>query len=375
MIEKKRLEEARGKLDLIDRELLSLFEKRIEIGTEIANIKKKGNLALSDEAREQFVINNALSLADKKYGSEVSLFMRSLISLSKIWQRKQLYHVEEAALLPSPRPSKKGDLEIAYQGVPGAFGEQAALRLYPNGNRSAQRRFEDVFKAVSGEEADYGIIPVENSQTGAIGEVYDLLRRYGCFIVGQVWIKVKHCLIGLPGTRLSDIRTVYSHPEGFKQCDGFLKDKSWDLSACSNTAAAAKMIAKEGNIRNAAIGSKRAALLNGLEVIAEDIMDNPGNQTRFIAIADNPEYDDTCDAVSMIFRAAHRSGALAEVLFPFMSGGVNLTRIESRPMSGGKYCFFCDISGNILDEKVASVIRQAAASCGHLEVLGCYKEG
>jgi chorismate mutase/prephenate dehydratase len=362
-------------LDLIDKELLSLFEKRMEIGTEIADIKKKGNLALSDETREQFIVERALSLTDRRYSSEISLLMRALISLSKIWQRKQLYDVAEADLLPSPRSPEKGNTEIAYQGAPGAFGEQAALKLYPNENRTAYRRFEDVFKAVSSKEVSYGIIPVENSQTGAIGEVYDLLRRYGCYIVGQTWIEVKHCLIGLPGTRLSDIRTVYSHPEGFKQCDSFLKDQPWDLAACSNTAAAANMIAKEGNKRNAAIGSRRAALLNGLEVISEDVMDDPGNKTRFIAISDSPEYDKTCDAVSMIFRAAHRSGALAEVLFPFMAGGVNLTRIESRPMSGGKYCFFCDISGNILDEKVAFVIRQAAASCGHLEVLGCYKEG
>lgn len=374
MDHKKRLEDARTKLDAIDKEILSLFEKRMEMGTEIAAIKKDGNLALADDHREQLVVNRALSLTDPRYGGETAILMRSLIALSKLWQRKQLYQVEEAALLPEPRSPRREHPKVAYTGSPGAFGELAAMQIYKDADYHSHERFEDVFKAVKAKKADYGIVPIENSQTGAIGEVYDLLRRYGCYIVGQTWVPVKHCLMGLPGAQIGDIRMVYSHPEGFKQCDGFLADRAWDLSACSTTAAAAGIVAKEGNKRYAAIGSKRAAEWNGLVILAEDIMDDPGNQTRFIAIADTPEYDGDCDAISTIFRTAHRSGALMEVLFPFMAAGVNLTRIESRPMSGGKYCFFCDFKGNLLDPVVSSAIKQAAASCGHLEVLGCYHE-
>jgi len=368
------LKQARQNIDVIDKEMTGLFLKRMQISSDVAMFKLQGNMALTDEGREQSVVDKARESAQDELKGEVAIFMRSLIALSKSWQRKRLFDEDKRTFLPDPREPVKGNVIVAYQGVPGAWGEIASLKLFKNAARSAQDSFEDVFQTVKERKAHYGIVPIENSRTGAIGEVYDLLRGYGCYIVGQAWVPVKQCLLGIPGANVDDVREVFSHPQGFSQCRDFLKGKGWDLAACRNTAVAAEMVAAKKDGRFAAIGSVRAAELNGLSVLVPDISTDAGNKTRFIVIANGTEYDGSSNIVSVIFHTAHRSGALCEVLFPIMAEGVNLTRIESRPAAGGKYCFFLDLEGHINDEPVQAALHAAAASCDYLEVLGCYAE-
>ncbi len=359
----------RTQIDSIDAKMLELFSERMKVSEEVARIKQSSNMALTDEKREQEIINNAVSQTDNSLKGETTMFMRSLLSLSKAHQRKELLGSEP---LLNPRKPKTGKLTVGYQGVPGAWGEKALMQYFSDADQKEHDSFEDVFAAVKNKEVDYGVVPIENSQTGAIGEVYDLLRKYGCYIVGQTWVEVKHCLMGTTDAKLQDVREVFSHPEGFKQCSDFLKGRAWDLTACRNTAMAAELVASRNETRAAAIGSPRAAELNGLQILAPDIMDRAENKTRFIVIADEPEFNEDCDTVSLVFITAHRSGALCEALFSFMSEEVNLSRIESRPVSGGKYCFFADLQGNIQNKAVASSINQALAASDYLEVLGCY---
>jgi chorismate mutase/prephenate dehydratase len=191
--------------------------------------------------------------------------------------------------------------------------------------------------------------------------------------VGRTWIDIRQCLLAPRGTAIADVREVFSHPEGFKQCSGFLRGRAWDLTACRNTAVAAETAAAAGSGRTAAIGSRRAAELNGLDVLAPDIMDSAGNRTSFVVIASEPEYDEKSDLVSITFSTEHRAGALCETLMPFMAQGINLLRIESRPASGGTYRFFTELSGNVLEPAAASALRQAAAACEYFEVIGCYR--
>jgi chorismate mutase/prephenate dehydratase len=275
-------------------------------------------------------------------------------------------------LLPDPTTPVTKDVICAYQGVTGAWGEQAAISLFPDAELLMNDRFEDVFLAVKEGRANYGVIPIENSHTGAIGESYDLLRRYGCYIVGRTWISIKHCLLGIAGAKLTDVRNVHSHPEGFGQCRDFLKDKSWDLIASRNTAVAAELVAESADPRNAAIGSRLAAELNDLEVLQPDIMDAIDNRTSFIIIAAQPEYNDDSNLISVTFSTPHHSGALCEALIPFMAEKLNLSRIESRPQGGDKYRFFAEIEGNINDEAIVTALRQAGNSSEYFEVMGCY---
>jgi chorismate mutase/prephenate dehydratase len=370
---KEELERLRGEIDGIDGRLVDLFNERMRVSEEIARAKERGNIAITDLRREQSVIDAAVSASGDSNKAAAATLMRALISLSKKRQIEKL-GLADAISFPPSSSRKTADVRTAFQGVEGAWGEHAAQILFPDGVCTGYDYFESVFEAVKSNEADYGVLPIENSRTGAIGEVYDLLRRHSCYIVGQAWIAVKQCLLGKKGAAPGDIREVYSHPEGFGQCSRFLKNRNWELTSCRNTAYAAKLAAQCDSVKYAAIGSRRAAAVYGLEVIAPDIMDDSGNKTRFIAIAAEPIYDDSCDTVSVTFSTAHRSGALCAVLEAFMLAGINLSRIESRPVSADRYRFFTDLQSNITSDATRDALTLASMHCDYFEVLGCYGE-
>jgi chorismate mutase/prephenate dehydratase len=366
------LRELRNKIDDIDSKLIPLFRERMEISGKIAAVKGMGNMAITDESREQQVVTQAEALArDETLKGEVALFMRSIIAISKEKQRKTLFPSAHP-LLPPPRKPLRGHIVCAFQGVPGAWSEQALSALFPEAEKQQVEFFEDLFVAVKERKADYGVVAIENSKTGAIGETYDLLRKYGCYIVARTWIDIRHCLLAPEGTEISGVREVFSHSEGFRQCSKFLRGKSWDLTTCRNTAVAAEMAAAGGNGKTAAIGSRRAGELNGLRVLAPDIMDSSENKTSFVVISPEPEYDESDDLISLTFSTKHRSGALCELLLPFMAGGLNLMQLESRPAGAGKYRFFAEVQGNILDARTLATLRHAASAGEYFEVIGCY---
>ena len=367
------LKDLRKEIDEIDSQLVPLFARRMEAARKVAHAKMENNLAVRDEAREDQVVRNALALVPPEVGGEMQLLMRTLLALSREYQDRLMFGGQAAPLLPAPAAPVTDNVVCAYQGVPGAWSEQAAAFLFPAAKREMQDQFEDVFLAVKEGRAHYGVVPIENSKTGAIGETYDLLRKYGCFIVGRTWITVRQCLLGQPGATLADVREVYSHPEGFRQCRGFLKDRGWELTACRNTAVAAQRAADAADPKKAAIGSRLAGQLYGLDVLAADIMDAADNRTSFVVIALQPQYDATSDLVSVTFSTQHHSGALCEALLPFMAEDLNLNRIESRPAMAGQYRFFAEVEGNIDDERVQAALRQAAAASEYFEVLGCYR--
>jgi chorismate mutase/prephenate dehydratase len=368
---KAQLEKLRKQMDEIDAQLVPLFLARMDVSAQMADVKGKSNIAIPDDVRELHVVEHAVSLGPSALKAEISLLMRSLIALSKEHQRKLLFS-ENAPLLPPPKTPLKDGIVCVYQGVPGSWNEQALMKLYPHAQRQAAEFYEDVFLAVKNKSAHYGIVPIENSKTGAIGETYDLLRKYGCYIVGHTWIDIRHCLIAPSGTKISDIREVFSTSEGFRQCKKYLRNHVWNLTTCHNTAIAAETVTQSGDGKTAAISTRLAAEINGLHVLAPDITDAADNRTSFVAIALEPEYGEQDDLISITFSTQHRSGALCETLLPFMGGGLNLSRIESRPGSPDKYRFFAEVQGNILDENTVSVLRHVAAACEYFEVIGCY---
>lgn len=368
---KEELGALRVRIDEIDKQLVPLFKERMDIAGKVAEVKAKHNLAVLDSSREQEVVANAAKAAGPELKGEASLFMRTILALSREQQNKALFTHEAPLLPPSAKPMRE-NITCACQGAPGAWSEHAAIQVFPEAKRINVEYFEDVFLAVKNGTANYGVVPIENSQTGAIGETYDLLRKYGCFIVGRCWVSSRQCLLAVEGAKLEDIREVFSHPQGFKQCRNFLKSRSWDLTACRNTAVAAKQIADANSPKLAAIGSRLAAEMNGLNVLVPDIMDSSDNRTSFVVIATQPEYDESSNLTSITFSTMHRSGALCETLLPFMAQGVNMTRIESRPATKNKFRFFAEIEGNILDPDIAATLRQAAASSDYFEVIGCY---
>jgi chorismate mutase/prephenate dehydratase len=300
------------------------------------------------------------------------------MALSRLYQHRTVFQ-KEAPLLPPPASPPTGTLAVAYSGVRGAWAEAAAAKCFEGREVKYQpvELFADIFNAVKSGKAHYGVVPIYNSLTGAIGETYDLLRKHGCYITGQTQLPIKQCLLSRSDAGLRDIRQVYSHPEGFSQCRHFLSDKSWDLIPESNTALAAKKLAEnksDESKKYAVIASRYAAEVYGLKVLAPDIMDSQSNRTNFIVIAAQPEYNESTSYISLTFSVMHRSGSLCEALLPFYAGRLNLSRIESRPSTTPEsYRFFAEIEGNISDPAVIDTLRQAAGSTEYLEVLGCYK--
>ncbi|MDR3209299.1 MAG: chorismate mutase [Oscillospiraceae bacterium] len=366
---KTELQQLRRGIDNVNAGMVQLFQERQRISNEIARVKEQGNLAITDAGREIEVIETAAEQADEDKRAETAALMRTLISLSKLRQYETLGLTHALDFPPS---GGKTDGPVAFQGLAGAWSEHAARQLFPGRELANLEYFEDVFDAVKSGAAVYGVLPIENSRTGAIGEVYDLLRRNACYIVGEMWIGVAQCLLGPPGASLGDVREVFSHPEGFSQCRRFLKNKNWELTDVRNTAVAAELVAERASAKLAAIGSRRAAEVYGLTVLQPSIADDLKNRTRFIAIAAQPVYDEASDTVAVTFSTPHQSGALCSVLQAFQLAGLNLTRIESRPVSNDKYRFFADLEANLLDPKARDAIGQASMQSEYFEILGCY---
>jgi chorismate mutase/prephenate dehydratase len=368
---RQQLEELRKELDTITDALVESFNERQRLSSKIAVVKAEGNIAITDTKREQAVIQNAAEKAASDNKTSTATFVRNLIALSKIKQNEELGLIKS---LEFPASGTAKDGPIAFQGVAGAWSEQAANLIFPDRQLTSCDYFNDVFDAAVKGGAAYGVVPLENSRTGAIGEVYDLLRKDAAFIVGQIWLDISQCLIGIPGTRLADVREVFSHEQGLAQCGRFLKNRNLELTTVNNTAIAAKKVAELQNPKYAAIASRRSAELYGLEVISPDIADDKGNKTRFIVIAKEPEYNDKSDTVTVTFSTNHFSGALVAVLQAFMIAGINLKRIESRPAATpNNYRFFVDMEdANITNPNVREAINEAAMLCEYFEILGCY---
>jgi len=373
----KEMAEYRKAVDEIDRSMAELFQRRMEVAKKISGYKVAHNLAIYDPDREKAVVSAAQEQVSPEIRNDVTMFMRTLCALSRGYQQRLMLPSKPREFLPNPRPHKTGNLRVCYQGAPGAWAEQAARNLFPPAGSAAALQgadyAEDVFRRVKDGDADYGVLPIENSKTGAVGETYDLLRSYGCYIVARTWIDERYCLLGQNGASMKDIREVHSLPSGFRQCRRFLTGKSWDLSAAGTMAEAASKVAA-GGARTAAIASRIAAEHNGLAILAEDIMDTKENRTSFVVISDHPEYGPESNLVSFSFSIAHRAGSLCEALLPFTASGVNLTRIESRPSASPQtYRFFAEVEGNIAEPNVAETLRCAADVTEYFEVIGCYR--
>lgn len=268
------------------------------------------------------------------------------------------------------------DPRVVYQGEPGAYSEIAAIDFF---GKDAEIRglnaFEDTFIALKNGEADYAVLPIENSSTGVIRQVYDLLAKYECFMVGETTVSVQHSFMVMPGTRLEEIETVFSHEQGLFQCEGFLnRHPEWKRIPQEDTAGSARMIAEMKDRSKAAICSSRAAEIYGLEVLFEGINSNSANTTRFVVISPNMEIRENSDKICISFMTPHKPGALHEVLTVFTVRGLNMVRLESRPIPehNWEYMFFVEFTGNLKSPGMDEVMFSLAEMTDSLRVYGNY---
>jgi prephenate dehydratase len=263
---------------------------------------------------------------------------------------------------------------IGYQGEPGAYSELAVHVLFPDAELIPHRSVRAVFDALTGGSIDTAVVPLENSLAGSINETYDLLAKGDTHITGEVLVAVDHALLALPGAKLEDIRVVSSHSQALAQCDEYLADLAVELVPVYDTAGAAKRIAEEGFVGEAAVASERAAEVYGLEILARHIQTNPENQTRFVAIARESDPIGPADKTSLILITGHKPGALYHCLAPFAERGVNLSKLESRPVghTPWKYRFFLDVDAGIEDPSLAAALEELLAEAAMVQVLGSY---
>ena len=260
--------------------------------------------------------------------------------------------------------------------APNWWSSSAAGFFGPQVNSLGAAWFGDVFLALQNGEADYAVLPVENTSTGSIRQVYDLLAQYAYAIVGEWQVKVEHCLAALPGVTMDGIQTVYSHEQGLQQCDRFLDSRrSWTRVPTLDTAGSAKQVAASGDRTAAAICSKRAARLYGLEILAEKVNHNAENTTRFVVVSPVMERREGRDKISALFTLPHQSGSLHEILTLFTVQGLNLMKLESRPIPGRnwEYLFFLDFSGDLSAPGMDGVLHELSQLASGMRILGNYK--
>ena len=369
------LEQLRQDIDRVDRELVRLFLDRMDIAQRVGEYKLREGLPVLDTTRESVVLESKRALApDAETAQEVGALFETLMGISRARQQRRM------GTQPVQSASQRfvDGLRIIYQGEAGAYTEEAARRYFGAiADIAPTPRWSDVFEALTGGSADYGVLPIENSTTGAITQVYDLLAAGKVAIVGEVIVNVRHCLMGVAGAEIGALTEVFSHPQGFFQCGAYLADKTFICTEMGNTALAAQHVARLGDKTKAAIGSPRAAEVYGLEILAEGINDAQYNQTRFLVIqareraAPAPE----ADKVSMLFTLPHRSGALNQVMTIFAKYGLNLLKLESRPLADRpwEYLFFVDFSANLNAPAAKQALAELTACALQVQVLGNYK--
>lgn len=272
----------------------------------------------------------------------------------------------------------QSNIKVGYQGVKGSFSEEAMIEFFgENQNAVSYETFEDVFIGLQRNEIDYGILPFENSCTGAITAVYDLLSKYGFYIVAEECIKIKQNLVGIKGAKLEDIEEVYSHPQGFEQSKIFLKNhENFKLIYFYNTAISAKHISDLKDKSKAAIASTRAAKIYGLDVIEREINDNESNNTKFVIVSKRLELSKDCNKMTVTFSLDNKSGTLYNLLSYFAQNQINMVKIESRPSKNKlwEYILYVDFEGNINDKNVKNTINLIEGKSKFFKLLGCYKK-
>ncbi|MCH5188529.1 MAG: chorismate mutase [Oscillospiraceae bacterium] len=352
-------------IDEVDSELVALLEKRMTACEEIGRIKMNNGMKVLDAERERLILADRVSRAEKReYHRHIEEIFKCMMAESRRLQKS----------IARSYDSGKLSGRAAYQGVDGSFGSEAAASVFED-NIYNVRTFEDVFVEVVLGRADYGVLPVENYSTGSIIDVLDLLGKYEVYIVGETYVDVRQCLVGTPDAEIDDVAQVYSHEQGFYQSREYLADKDWIQNKVVNTAIAASMVSEMGDRSKAAICSARAAEIYGLKILKSNINFASNNRTRFIIIGRTPIIDKTNSKISIMFSAPHVSGSLCEALGFFRDNGVNMVKIESRPIAEqhGDYMFFVDLEGNVSSTNVNEALQKLQSYATNYRFLGNYR--
>lgn len=376
------LKELRLEIDKIDDELVRLFCDRMRIAAQIADYKKEKQLPILVPSREREKLQDVAEKAGPDMANYTRVLYSMLFELSRSYQSKcsghlsSLYHEITHAIENTPKLFPQAPM-VACQGVEGAFSQIACEKIFKNPFILYFKNFEGVFNAIDQGLCQYGILPIENSSAGSVKKVYDLMIKHNFSIIRTFRLKVDHNLLVNPGTKLADLKEIYSHEQAINQCGDFLHAlPGVNVIPVGNTAIAAQMVAESGRNDVAAISSRSCASLYGLECLSSSIQDKGNNRTRFICISKNMEIYPGADKTSIMMILNHKPGALYKVLARLYTLGINVTKLESRPIPDREFefMFYFDLETSIYSEEFVQLMCELDELCEEFKYLGSYTE-
>lgn len=371
--------EIRDQIDVIDKEIVRLFEDRMKKCAAVADYKIENGKKVLDRKREQEKITTLKGYASNEFNeySIEELFIQIMAMSRKLQYARLTAHGVPADIDFSQVDAiDREKVRVVYQGVPGAYSHEAMLNYFGESVENFNvATWREAMEAVKAGKADYAVLPIENSTAGMVNGVYDLLAEYDNYIVDETEVHAKHVLLGLSGAELSDIKVVYSHPQGLMQCGDYLEEhKDWQQIGQSNTALSAKKVIEENDISKAAIASETAGKIYNLKVLARNLT-NSTNTTRFIIVSNRNIFRKDAGKIFVSFELPHQSGSLYNALSHFIYNGLNMTKIESRPLGEGnnwEYRFYVEFDGNMRESGVQNALRGLREETSSLKIFGNY---
>ena len=372
------LSQLRQQIDTIDRQIVDLYEKRMDVSRQVAEYKIETGKKVFDKQREQEKIAGVKALTHNDFNSHgVEELFEQIMSMSRKLQYQLLAAHGSEGRLPfiGVEELETDCARVVYQGAEGSYS-QAAMRKFfgENVNAFHVETFRDAMSAIDEGSADFAVLPIENSTAGIVNEIYDLLVEFENYIVGEQVIPIEHCLLALPGTKMEEIKRVYSHPQSLMQSARYLSEHDWQQISMQNNAFAALKVAKEKDKTQAAIASEYAGETYGLEILEKGINDSDSNSTRFIIVTNQKIFRKNANKISLCLEIPHQSGSLYHILSHFIYNNLNMCRIESRPIvdRNWEYHFFVDFEGNIDDPRVINALRGIEEESKKIKLLGNY---
>ncbi|MDE5940067.1 MAG: prephenate dehydratase [Lachnospiraceae bacterium] len=371
--------ELREQLDGIDGKIVALYEERMAISSQVADYKIETGKKVFDREREEEKLKKVRSLTHDPFNAHgVQELFEQIMSMSRKLQYKKLVEAGSLGRLPFIGVDRleTEHARVVFQGAEGSYSQMAMFRYFGEQVKSFHvETFRDAMSAIEEGSADFAVLPIENSTAGIVSEIYDLLAEFENYIVGEQIIEIEHCLLGVPGTSLSQIRTVYSHPQSLMQSARYLNEhEDWRQVSLKNNAFAARKVSGEGDKTQAAIASAQAAEIYGLEILEQGVNQSDTNSTRFIIVTNQKIFRKDAGKISICLEVPHESGSLYHMLSHFIYNNLNMTKIESRPIEdrNWEYRFFIDFEGNFADGAVKNALRGLRDEARNLRILGNY---
>ena len=374
--------EYRQQIDNVDKQIIDLFHQRMAISKDIALYKQATGKPIYDPERErQKLVEVAKNSAEDVRTGTVMLFS-TLFELSSTHQMKVMNKTSPLsdkityAIENTPKQFPEYPV-VACQGVAGAYSQIACGKLFRGADIMYFNNFDAVFSAIESGMCEYGVMPIENSTAGSVNQIYDLMAQHSCYVVRSIRMKIDHNLLVKKGTKLEDIHEIFSHEQAINQCAGFIKSlKDVKVTVVENTAMAAKMVAESDRTDVAALSSHACASLYGLDCLADSVQDKGNNYTRFICISKNLEIYPGADRTSIMCVVPHRSGSLYKVLSRFFALGINLQKLESRPIPDRdfEYMMYFDFDTPLYSKEFVQVISELENLCEEFRYFGSYSE-